>query len=89
MLTSGFWALQRQRSLSNEFFVVLFAEAPAAIRQLIEPPSEKEIIEAALAKTRGWVSGPSGAAAKLGVPPSTLDHGIKALKINKKRFKFG
>lgn len=65
------------------------AKAETIFNGEFEPPSEKEIIEAALAKTGGWVSGPSGAAAKLGVPPSTLDHGIKALKINKKRFKFG
>jgi transcriptional regulator with GAF, ATPase, and Fis domain len=49
---------------------------------------EREIIEAALAETRGRVSGPSGAAAKLGVPSSILDHRIKALKINKKHFKY-
>jgi len=50
--------------------------------------SEREIIEAALAATRGRVSGPSGAAAKLGIPPSTLETRIKALKINKGQFKF-
>ena len=48
---------------------------------------EKEMIEAALADTEGQVSGPSGAAAKLGIPPSTLDSKIKSLKINKNRFK--
>jgi formate hydrogenlyase transcriptional activator len=53
-----------------------------------EPRSEREIIEAALAGSRGRVSGSSGAAAKLRIPPSTLDHRIKALKINKKQFKF-
>jgi formate hydrogenlyase transcriptional activator len=47
----------------------------------------KAMIEAALAETRGRVSGPSGAAAKLGIPPSTLDSKIRALKINKARFK--
>ena len=40
-----------------------------------------------LAATRGRVSGPSGAAAKLGIPPSTLDSKIRSLKINKHRFK--
>ena len=50
---------------------------------------EKELIEAALAKTRGRVSGPSGAAAELGMPASTLDSKIKALKINKRRFNGG
>jgi transcriptional regulator with GAF, ATPase, and Fis domain len=53
-----------------------------------EPWNEREIIEAALAKTRGLVSGALGAAAKLGIPPSTLDHRIKALKIKKNQFKF-
>jgi DNA-binding NtrC family response regulator len=48
---------------------------------------EKKTIEAVLADTGGRVSGPSGAAAKLGVAPSTLDSKIKALKINKHRFK--
>ena len=48
---------------------------------------EKELIEAALADSQGRVSGPSGAAAKLGIPPSTLDSKIKTLRINKHRFK--
>jgi PAS domain S-box-containing protein len=48
---------------------------------------EKEMIEAALAETRGRVSGPSGAAAKLGLPPSTLESKIRSLQINKYRFK--
>ena len=51
--------------------------------------TEREIIEAALAGTRGRLSGPSGAATKLGIPPSTLANRIRALKINKKQFKFG
>jgi DNA-binding NtrC family response regulator len=51
--------------------------------------SEREIIEAALAETRGRVSGPSGAAARLRIPASTLATRIKALKINKNQFKFG
>jgi transcriptional regulator with PAS, ATPase and Fis domain len=48
---------------------------------------EKERIEAALAETRGRVSGPSGAAAMLGIPRSTLDSKIRSLKINTHRFK--
>ncbi len=48
---------------------------------------EKERIEAALAETQGRVSGRLGAAAKLGMPPSTLDSKIRSLKINKHRFK--
>jgi DNA-binding NtrC family response regulator len=47
---------------------------------------EKEIIESALAASKGRIAGPSGAAAKIGMPPSTLEARIKALKIDKKRF---
>lgn len=52
------------------------------------PRTEQEIIERALAATRGRVSGPYGAAVKLGIPASTLATRIKALKIDKKPFKF-
>jgi DNA-binding NtrC family response regulator len=47
---------------------------------------EKEMIEAALAKSRGKVAGPRGAAATLGIPPSTLESKIKQSKIEKGRF---
>jgi transcriptional regulator with GAF, ATPase, and Fis domain len=47
---------------------------------------EKNIIEEALKASRGRVFGPTGAAAKLGVPRSTLESKIKALKIDKNRF---
>ena len=47
---------------------------------------EKEIIEAALAESKGKVAGPEGAAAKLGIPRSTLDTKIKQQGINKHRF---
>jgi PAS domain S-box-containing protein len=48
---------------------------------------EREMIEAALAQAGGRVSGPSGAAAQLGMPASTLESKIRTLKINKYRFK--
>ena len=48
---------------------------------------EREMIEAALRDTGGRVFGPSGAAAKLGMPRSTLESKIRSLKINKNRFK--
>jgi formate hydrogenlyase transcriptional activator len=44
---------------------------------------EKELIEAALAESGGKVAGPNGAAAKLGIPRSTLDLKIKHLNIKK------
>jgi formate hydrogenlyase transcriptional activator len=48
---------------------------------------EKEMIEAVLSECGGRVFGPSGAAAKLDMPRSTLESKIRSLKINKKRFK--
>jgi len=48
---------------------------------------EREVIEAALVASKGRVSGTSGAAAKLGIPPSTLESKIRSLKINKHQFK--
>jgi DNA-binding NtrC family response regulator len=44
---------------------------------------EKELIEAALAESNGKVAGPNGAAAKLGIPRSTLDLKIKQLNVKK------
>src|SRR2546430_1673773 len=43
---------------------------------------EKELIAAAVAASRGRISGPSGAAAKLGIPRQTLESKIKALHID-------
>jgi formate hydrogenlyase transcriptional activator len=48
---------------------------------------EKEMIEAALAQSHGRISGPTGAAANLGLPTRTLDSKIKRLGINKYLFK--
>src|SRR3954469_9980442 len=53
-----------------------------------ESRGEREIIEAALAESRGRVAGPKGAAAKLRIPPSTLYSRIKALNIRKGDLKF-
>jgi predicted ATPase/GAF domain-containing protein len=48
---------------------------------------EKDMIEAALRESGGRVSGPSGAAAQLGIPASTLYSKIGSLRIDKNRFK--
>jgi PAS domain S-box-containing protein len=48
---------------------------------------EKDMIEAALKEGRGRIFGPTGAAAKLGIPRSTLESKIRSLKIDKNRFK--
>jgi PAS domain S-box-containing protein len=48
---------------------------------------EKTIIEEALRASGGRVFGPGGAAARLGIPRSTLESRIRALRINKSRFR--
>jgi PAS domain S-box-containing protein len=48
---------------------------------------ERQIIEAVLAESGGRVYGTNGAAAKLRIPPSTLDSKIKKLQIRKSHFK--
>jgi formate hydrogenlyase transcriptional activator len=60
----------------------ILAEGQRALAQ-----REKEMIEAALVACKGRVSGPSGAARRLAIPRQTLDSRIKALQINKHRFK--
>ena len=46
---------------------------------------ERELIEATLEETRGRVSGPQGAARRLGIPRTTLESKIKSSGINKHR----
>jgi len=52
-----------------------------------DPARERQVIEAALADSRGRVSGPSGAAAKLGIPRQTLESKIASLGIDRHRFR--
>jgi DNA-binding NtrC family response regulator len=47
---------------------------------------EREMIEAALAESKGRVAGAAGAAAKLGIPPSTLESKIRQLRIQKRKY---
>jgi len=63
-----------------------FAGPAVALNSALQR-QEKEMIEAALAEARGRVSGPDGAATKLGLPRPTLDAKIKRLGIDKYRFK--
>jgi PAS domain S-box-containing protein len=63
---------------------------PAGLRDANKTAAQAEeraTIEAALAETKGRVSGPRGAAAKLRIPASTLESKIRALGVNKHRFK--
>ncbi|MET0154065.1 MAG: sigma 54-interacting transcriptional regulator [Candidatus Binatia bacterium] len=48
---------------------------------------EKQLIEAALAQCHGQISGARGAAAKLGLPPTTLESMIKRHGIDKHQFR--
>ena len=70
--------------LSREYSQTEPATPPHFKRSAME---EREMIGAALAETRGRVSGPSGAATKLGIPPSTLESKIRSMNINKYSFK--
>jgi PAS domain S-box-containing protein len=60
---------------------------PARSPAIDQTSSERTRIEAALAQSNGKISGAHGAAAKLGMPPSTLESRIRSLKINKFQFK--
>jgi formate hydrogenlyase transcriptional activator len=53
----------------------------------LDEVQQKGVIEAALAECRGRVSGPSGAAVRLGIPRQTLESKITSLGINKHSFK--
>ena len=92
-LTNHYWVTsdERRRSISIDEAWLTW-ESPQirdpriALHDVLDQ-QEKEMIESALAETRGRVSGPDGAAVKLGIPTKTLDSKIKRLGINKFRFK--
>ena len=67
-----------RRPVENEVQIELYGTLAA---------QEKVMIESALRESGGRVSGPSGAASRLGMPGSTLESKIKSLKIDKNRFK--
>src|SRR5262249_6095923 len=71
-------------TLPEEVVTVLEHTAPETFTSRDQ---QKVQIEALLRETRGRISGPDGAAARLGVPASTLESRIKALKINKHLFR--
>jgi formate hydrogenlyase transcriptional activator len=61
--------------------------APSTRLLRLDEDQEREMIEAALAESKGRVAGPFGAAVKLGIPRQTLESKIVNLGINKNRFK--
>jgi len=69
---------------------MLMQERPSNATPAYQPALEsdrKARIEAVLRETRGKVYGPHGAAARLGLPATTLDSQLRALRINKHQFK--
>jgi formate hydrogenlyase transcriptional activator len=76
---------------SDTFFVEqAWLQPEAELPVGLQPPlinQERELIEAALAETSGRISGPDGAAVRLGVPRTTLEYKIKSLCIDKYRFR--
>jgi formate hydrogenlyase transcriptional activator len=61
--------------------------APLSTAPTASRDDQRSIIEALLRETHGRISGPDGAAAKLGIPASTLESRIRALGINKHLFR--
>ena len=76
-------------TVDARWFAGLSTQSPASKQPLGDAlvTREKAMIEAALAESKGRVSGASGAAAKLGIPRSTLESKIRSLGLNKHRFK--
>ncbi len=78
-------------TVDETWFTRPASRAPAGARRLgrLSSREEKEWIESALARSRGRVSGPDGAAAALDIPRSTLESKIRSLRIDKHRFRTG
>src|SRR6266436_4816827 len=76
---------------ANEFSIdkswVANEPQPPGAAPADQKTNERKLIEAALAQSNGKVSGAHGAAAKLGIPASTLESKIRSLRINKFEFK--
>jgi PAS domain S-box-containing protein len=63
-------------------------EFPRKLTRL-DAEQERQLIEAALAESRGRISGPSGAAAKLGIPRQTLESKMANLGIHRNKYQVG
>jgi formate hydrogenlyase transcriptional activator len=76
-------------SVDESWVTTEFSDCRNSIQPLSEKlaADEKSLIEAALADAGGKVAGSFGAAARLGLAVSTLESKIRALRINKHKFK--
>jgi PAS domain S-box-containing protein len=63
-----------------------FESSPTRSLGRLDSEQERTIIENALKASNGRVSGPAGAAAKLGIPRQTLESKMASLGISKNRF---
>lgn len=79
----------------NDTFSIEESYLSPDVQSLLEPSGplrktlldqERKIIEAALVASKGKIAGHNGAAAKLGIPPSTLDSKIKQFRIKREKF---
>lgn len=77
--------LTRERNRTNGPAVPFHERLAESRNDLAD--QEKAMIETALASCHGRVSGPLGAAVRLGIARQTLESKIKALRINKYKFK--
>src|SRR2546426_5454957 len=73
--------------LSRDSRQVGLPQEPVSAAAAEDASRERQIIENALAASRGRISGANGAAARLRLPPSTLENRIKKLRIRKSHFK--
>ena len=74
----------------DERWLVMRRRAPPVATLRLEDElltHERTRVEAALAESKGRVSGPQGAAARLGMPRSTLESKIRSLGVDKNRFR--
>ncbi len=78
--------LAQDGTLNIDPSVLRVRETPAAGGDIFEQ-SQRELIEEALGACQGRVAGARGAAARLGIPPSTLESKIRSLRIDKHRFR--
>jgi formate hydrogenlyase transcriptional activator len=82
MLTAGVKSASQAQPLRASS-----APAPATSASATLRDEEVRVIESALAATRGRVSGPDGAAVRLGIPATTLQSKIKKFGIDKFKFR--
>jgi len=75
--SAGFWTTSSSGVVNS---------ASTRVSHSVKSFAESRRLDTTLAETRGKVAGANGAAAKLGIPPSTLESKIKQWRITKHKF---